>query len=109
MGLWRGGWGDGNDLRLDVGLFEVSILCADDDLAVEKEKDVHLELGAEADGKPDDTGRRSGLRCVDDRKAEAGKTRPEQGASRKGNSSRHRGADEHGLVGDGVDVGITLP
>jgi hypothetical protein len=107
--LWTGGCGVGNDLRLDVGLFEVAIFCADDDLAIEEKEDVHLELGAEADWKPDGTGSGIGLRCVDDREAEAGKAGAEQGANGKGNLARHGGADEHGLIGGCVDVGVAFP
>lgn len=88
-----------------MGLLEVAVLRAENDLAMKEEEDVEFELRTEAGWEPET----AGLWCVSDGETEARQAGAEQGADGKGNLARHDGADDDGLVGGSVDVGVALP
>jgi hypothetical protein len=88
-----------------VGLGEVAVVGTECDLAGEEEKDAEFEFGSEGDGKPDAVG----LGRVGDGEAEAGETGAEERADCEGEVAGHGGADENGLIGGGIDVGVALP
>ena len=94
-----------DDLRIDVGFFEVAVLCGDGDLAAIKEEEFDLEFGPKAGGEPCAVS----LRGVDDREAEAGDVGSQERANSKGNVACHGCSDQDGLESSRVNVGFTLP